>query len=94
MGSVSCLRIVQRVYGYKKFEKHRSRLCLHKLSGLLSFDIVSINQNCVHDLPDCVKSNIRLFADDCVIYRNIHSNCDHDIIQSDPNTLIHCAQPG
>lgn len=36
----------------------------------------------INDLPDGVKSNIRLFADDCVICRYIHSNCDRDSLQS------------
>lgn len=41
----------------------------------------------INDLPDCVKSNIRLFADDCVLYRKIQSNHDHDILQSDLNAI-------
>ena len=27
----------------------------------------------INDLPDNVRSSVRLFADDCVLYRNIHS---------------------
>ena len=27
----------------------------------------------INDLPDNIKSSVRLFADDCVLYRNIHS---------------------
>ena len=27
----------------------------------------------INDLPDNFKSSVRLFADDCVLYRNIHS---------------------
>ena len=26
----------------------------------------------INDLPDNIKSSVRLFADDCVLYRNIH----------------------
>jgi len=26
----------------------------------------------INDLPDCVTSRVRLFADDCLIYREIH----------------------
>ena len=27
----------------------------------------------INDLPKCVKSNVRLFADDCVLYREINN---------------------
>ena len=27
----------------------------------------------INDLPDNIRSSVRLFADDCVLYRNIHS---------------------
>ena len=31
----------------------------------------------INDLPDTIRSFVRLFADDCVLYMNIHSlqNC-------------------
>jgi len=37
----------------------------------------------INDLPDRVKSQVRLFADDCQIYREIKSNHDHLILQQD-----------
>ena len=27
----------------------------------------------INDLPDAIRSSVRLFPDDCVLYRNIHS---------------------
>ena len=30
----------------------------------------------LNDLPDNISSEVRLFADDCVLYRPIHSNSD------------------
>ena len=35
-----------------------------------------------------INSNIRLFADDCVVYRQIDSSKDHAILQDDLNKLI------
>jgi hypothetical protein len=32
----------------------------------------------INDLPDAVKSQVRLFADDCLLYRPINSQKDHD----------------
>lgn len=37
----------------------------------------------INDLPSNILSNVRLFADDCVIYRPINSDHDVDILQSD-----------
>ena len=37
----------------------------------------------IKDLPDCVKSQVRLFADDCLLYRTIKSQRDQDILQND-----------
>ena len=39
------------------------------------------------DLPDNIKSSVRLFADDCVVYRNIHSLQDCLILQEDLDSL-------
>ena len=36
-----------------------------------------------NDLPDNIKSSVCLFADDCVLYRNIHSLQDCLILQED-----------
>ena len=44
--------------------------------------IISLN-----DLPNCVSSDIRLFADNCLLYRTIHSQQDAAILQEDLNML-------
>ena len=36
-----------------------------------------------NDLPECVSSRTRLFADDCVLYREINSAADCDALQED-----------
>ena len=41
----------------------------------------------INDLPSHVKSTVRLFADDCLLYRPIHSTVDQDILQSDLDAL-------
>jgi hypothetical protein len=35
----------------------------------------------INDLPDVVKSSVRLFADDCLLYREINSQNDHNKLQ-------------
>ena len=37
----------------------------------------------INDLPQSVKSQVRLFADDCLLYRKIESQLDHSILQKD-----------
>ena len=37
----------------------------------------------INDLPDAVSSQVRLFADDCVLYRPIKSYADHRKLQED-----------
>ena len=37
----------------------------------------------INDLPDCVSSEIRLFADDCLLYRCIRSEVDVSLIRED-----------
>lgn len=37
----------------------------------------------INDLPDQVSSTVRLFADDCLLYRNINSRDDADKLQDD-----------
>ena len=37
----------------------------------------------INDLPDCVKSKVRLFADDCLLYRKIKSAKDQELLQKD-----------
>ena len=41
----------------------------------------------INDLPDNIRSSARLFADDCVLYRNIKSPIDCQILQDDLNSL-------
>ena len=43
--------------------------------------------NFINDLPDNIRSSVRLFADDCVFYRNIKSPIDCQISQEDLNSL-------
>ena len=41
----------------------------------------------INDLPDNIRSSVRLFADDCVLYRNIHSRQDCLTLQEDLTSL-------
>lgn len=41
----------------------------------------------INDLTDCVSSNIHLFADDCVIFREINDTSDVSILQNDLNAI-------
>jgi hypothetical protein len=41
----------------------------------------------INDLPETVNSTVRLFADDCLLYREIHSFNDHTILQQDLQNL-------
>ena len=43
--------------------------------------------NFINDLPDNIRSSVCLFADDCVLYRNIHSIQDCFILQEDLTSL-------
>ena len=42
----------------------------------------------IHDITAGIRSDIRLFADDCILYRTIHSSSDVDILQDDINKLL------
>ena len=42
----------------------------------------------INDIAENINSNIRLFADDCVVYRQIDSPQDHAILQEDLNNLF------
>ena len=42
----------------------------------------------INDLPDVVASQIRLFADDALLYRQIDSPLDQNILQSDLDSLF------
>ena len=41
----------------------------------------------INNIAENINSNIRLFADDCVVYRQIDSPQDHVILQDDLNKL-------
>ena len=41
----------------------------------------------INDLPECVSSSVRLFADDCLLYRVIKSYQDHLDLQKDLKNL-------
>jgi hypothetical protein len=41
----------------------------------------------INDLPTSVKSTVRLFADDCLLYRQIKSMQDHILLQKDLKSL-------
>ena len=41
----------------------------------------------MNDLPDNIRSSVRLFADDCVLYMNIKTITDCQILQDDLNSL-------
>ena len=45
----------------------------------------------INDIQQNIKSDIRLFADDSILYREIHSVNDHHILQEDINTLSNWA---
>ena len=41
----------------------------------------------ISDLPENIRSSVHLFADDCVLYRNIESPMDCQILPNDLNSL-------
>jgi hypothetical protein len=41
----------------------------------------------INDLPDSVRSLVRLFAHDCLLHRNIRTKQDHTIRQEDLQKL-------
>ena len=41
----------------------------------------------INDLPENIRSSVLLFADDCVLYRNIKSPIDCQTLQDDLNSL-------
>jgi len=41
----------------------------------------------INDLPDAVKSSVRFFADDCLLYHEINSQNDHNKLQKDLENL-------
>ena len=41
----------------------------------------------MNDLPDNINSTVRLFGDDCVLYRNIRRSEDQQVLQDGSNKL-------
>ena len=41
----------------------------------------------INDLPDNINSSTRLFADDCILYRQIQNNNDQHLLQEDLDRL-------
>ena len=41
----------------------------------------------INDLPENIRSFVLLFADNCVLYRNIRSSADSEVLQEDMNNL-------
>ncbi len=46
----------------------------------------------VNDLPAQLTSNVRLFADDCIIYRSINSKRDEEVLQRVLDALYYWAE--
>ena len=47
----------------------------------------------INDLPDVIKySHVRLFADDCILYKQVLSTSDAQKLQSDLDSLYHWAE--
>ena len=44
----------------------------------------------INDLPSVVSSKVRLFADYCLIYRNIRNKEDQIALQKDLNLIENC----
>ena len=42
---------------------------------------------CINDLPKCVSSHCALFADDYLLYRQLKSNDNHEILHHDLHNL-------
>ena len=46
----------------------------------------------INDLPNNIYSSVRLFADDCIVYRKIRNRTDSDLLQRDLDTLTEWEQ--
>ena len=46
----------------------------------------------INDIDNDIQSSLRLFADDTILYREIWSKDDHNIIQNDIHTLFKWSQ--
>ena len=41
----------------------------------------------INNLPDCINSQVRLFADNCLLYKTIRTQNDHLTLQKDLEAL-------
>jgi len=46
----------------------------------------------VNDLPEWIKNNMKMFADDSKVWRRIKTMADGDVLQEDLNTLVDWSQ--
>ena len=46
----------------------------------------------INDISEGIQSQIKLFADDCLVYRNVQTSVDQQILQQDLNTLMKWAE--
>ena len=46
----------------------------------------------INDIDNAITSQIKLFADDSVLYRNIHNQNDQVILQNDLDTISSLAE--
>ena len=84
------------------FLKHRSQCVLvegaksdsaHVVSGVPQGTVMGPLLFLLHinDLPVNVTSKVRLFADDCLLYRPIHNASDQLALQRDLDSLVECS---
>ena len=57
----------------------------HFLKLFLEYHIGSYPH--MNDITEGINSQMKLFADDCLIFRAIHSTADHQVLEQDLTTL-------
>jgi hypothetical protein len=70
-----------------KSQWHKVTSGIPKGSVLARTSIIQV-VNFISDLPECLKSDVFLFADDTNIFREIKDDSDASFIQSDLNELF------
>ena len=65
-------------------------MCSHVTSGVPQGTVLgpTLFLVFINDIADNLHSTARVFADDCVIYRPIHTEKDHQLMQEDLDTLV------